>query len=102
MQKPRSNGLRHIIYKRAEFGANPPPPVGPPQARISTKKHRGFGMAVEKREHRIVVYLTDSERRAVTWAAARARRRPSDAVRLAALDWADAQLEGAEREAAPG
>ena len=59
-------------------------------------------MTVEKREHRIVIYLTDSEHRAVTWAAARVRRRPSDAVRLAALDWADAQLEGAEREAAQG
>ena len=78
------------------------PPVGPPQARISTKKHGGFGMTVEKREHRIVIYLTDSEHRAVTWAAARVRRRPSDAVRLAALDWADAQLEGAERAAAQG
>ena len=59
-------------------------------------------MAVEKREHRIVVYLTDSERQAVTWAAARVRRRPSDAVRLAALEWADAQLARAEREAAQG
>ena len=59
-------------------------------------------MAVEKWEHRIVIYLTDSERRAVTWAAARARRRPSDAVRLAVLDWADAQLARAERAAAPG
>ena len=59
-------------------------------------------MAVEKREHRIVIYLTDSEHRAVTWAAARARRRPSDAVRLAALDGADAQLARAKREAAQG
>ena len=74
----------------------------PPQARISTKKHRGLGMAVEKREHRIVIYLTDSEHRAVTWAVARVRRRPSDAVRLVALDWADAQLARAERAAAPG
>ena len=59
-------------------------------------------MTVEKRDQRIVIYLTESECQALTWAADRTRRRPSDAVRLAALDWADAQLEGAEREAAPG
>ena len=41
-----------------------------------------------------MIYLTDSERQAVTWAAARGP--------AAALDWANAQLEGAEQEAAPG
>ena len=99
---PESRALSKFLAVLNSYIPLSAPPVGPPQARISTKKHGGFGMAVEKREHRIVVYLTDSERRAVTWAAARVRRRPSDAVRLAALDWADAQLARAEREAAQG
>ena len=51
-------------------------------------------MTVGKREQRIVIYLTESEHQAVTSAAARARRRPSDAVRLAALEWANVQLKG--------
>ena len=55
-------------------------------------------MAVEKRNKRVVVYLTGSEHQAVTWAAERARRRASDAVRLLAVDWANGQITKAERE----
>ena len=35
-------------------------------------------MPVEKRDKRIVLYLTESEHQAVTWAADRARRRLSE------------------------
>ena len=40
------------------------PPQGPPSATIGTKPARtggGFGMTVEKRDKRIVLYLTESE-----------------------------------------
>ena len=50
-------------------------------------------MTVEKRDKRIVIYLTESEYQAVTWAAARARRRLSEVVRLVAIDWAKGQQE---------
>ena len=50
-------------------------------------------MTVEKRDKRIVIYLTESEYQAVTCAAARARRRLSEVVRLVAIDWAKGQQE---------
>ena len=62
---------------------------------------RGFGMTVEKRDQRIVLYLTESEHQALTWAAGRARRRPSDAIRLVAIDWANSQVERAHQERGP-
>ena len=40
------------------------PPQGPPSAKIGTKPAQtggGFGMTVEKRDQRIVLYLTESE-----------------------------------------
>ena len=40
------------------------PPQGPPRAKIGTKPAQtggGFGMTVEKRDQRIVLYLTESE-----------------------------------------
>ena len=40
------------------------PPQGPPSAKIGTKPAQtggGFGMTVEKRDKRIVLYLTESE-----------------------------------------
>ena len=70
----------------------------PPSAKIDTKKHGGLGMTVEKRDQRIVIYLTESEYQALTWAAARARRRPSEVVRLVAIDWAKGQQQRAHQE----
>ena len=58
-------------------------------------------MTVEKRDKRIVIYLTESENEVVTWAAGRARRRPSDAIRLVAIDWANSQVERAHPERGP-
>ena len=58
-------------------------------------------MTVEKRDKRIVIYLTESENEVVTWAAGRARRRPSDAIRLVAIDWANSQVERANQERGP-
>ena len=46
-------------------------------------------------------YLTESEHQALTWAAGRARRRPSDAIRLVAIDWANSQVERANQERGP-
>ena len=46
-----------------------PAPIVPPSAQIGTKKHGGLGMTVEKRDQRIVIYLTESEHQALTWAA---------------------------------
>ena len=40
------------------------PPQGPPSAKIGAKPAQtggGFGMTVEKRDQRIVLYLTESE-----------------------------------------
>ena len=45
--------------------------------------------------------LTESEHQALTWAAGRARRRPSDAIRLVAIDWANSQVERANQERGP-
>ena len=59
-------------------------------------------MAVEKRDKRVVVYLTESEHQALTWAADRARRRLSEAVRLLAVDWANSQMARAQQEAGGG
>ena len=59
-------------------------------------------MTVEKRDQRIVIYLTESECQALTWAADRARRRPSEAIRLVAIDWANAPVERAHQERGPG
>ena len=59
-------------------------------------------MTVEKRDQRILIYLTESEYQAVSWAAGRARRRPSEAIRLVAIDWANAQVERAHQERGPG
>ena len=59
-------------------------------------------MTVEKRDQRIVIYLTESEYQAVTWAAARARRRLSEAIRLVAIDWANSQVERANQERGQG
>ena len=59
-------------------------------------------MAVEKKYKRIVIYLTESEHQALTWAADRARRRPSEAIRLVAIDWANSQVERAHQERGPG
>ena len=50
-------------------------------------------MTVEKRDKRIVIYMTESEYEVVTWAAGRARRRLSEVVRLVAIDWAKGQQE---------
>ena len=58
-------------------------------------------MTVEKRDQRIVLYLTESEHQALTWAAGRARRRPSDAIRLVAIDWVNSQVERAHQERGP-
>ena len=52
-----------------------------------------MGIAVEKRDKRIILYLTESEHQALTWAAGRARRRLSEVVRLVAIDWAKGQEE---------
>ena len=54
-------------------------------------------MTVEKRDKRIVLYLTESEYEVVNWAADRARRRPSEAIRLVAIDWANSQVERAHQ-----
>ena len=59
-----------MIYRESEFAALPPRPIAPASARIGTKKRGGLGMAVEKRDKRIVIYLTESECQALTWAAA--------------------------------
>ena len=59
-------------------------------------------MAVEKKDQRIVIYLTESEYEVVTWAADRARRRPSEAIRLLAIDWANSQVERAHQAGGPG
>ena len=58
-------------------------------------------MTVEKRDKRIVIYLTESENEVVTWAAGRARRRPSDAIRLVAIDWANSEIAEARQERGP-
>ena len=58
-------------------------------------------MTVEKRDKRIVIYLTESEHQALTWAADRARRRPSDAIRLVAIDWANSEIAEARQERGP-
>ena len=58
-------------------------------------------MTVEKRDKRIVLYLTESEHQALTWAAGRARRRPSDAIRLVAIDWANSEIAEARQERGP-
>ena len=58
-------------------------------------------MTVEKRDKRIVIYLTESEHQALTWAAGRARRRPSDAIRLVAIDWANSEIAEARQERGP-
>ena len=42
-----------------------------------------------------------SECQAVTWAADRARRRPSDATRLVAIDWANSEIAEARQERGP-
>ena len=47
-----------------------------PRAGIGTKKRGGLGMTVEKRDKRIVLYLTESENELVTRAAARRSRWP--------------------------
>ena len=59
-------------------------------------------MAVEKRNKRVVVYLTESEHQALTWAADRARRRLSEAIRLLAIDWANNQIARAQQEGGGG
>ena len=59
-------------------------------------------MAVEKRDHRVVIYLTKSEHQAMTWAADRARRRPSEAIRMLAVDWANNQMARAQQEGGGG
>ena len=59
-------------------------------------------MTVKKRDKRIVLYLTESEYQAITWAADRARRRPSEVVRLVAIDWANSQMERAHQERGQG
>ena len=59
-------------------------------------------MTVEKRDQRIVIYLTESEYQALTWAADRARRRSSEAIRLVAIDWANSPVERAHQERGPG
>ena len=59
-------------------------------------------MTVEKRDKRIVIYMTESECPAVTWATDRARRRPSEAIRLVVIDWANSQMERAHQERDPG
>ena len=79
-----------------------PAPIAPASARIGTKKHRGLGMTVENRDQRIVIYLTESEYQALTWAADRARRRSSEAIRLVAIDWANSQVERAHQDRGPG
>ena len=58
-------------------------------------------MTVEKRDKRIVLYLTESEHQALTWAADRASRRPSDAIRLVAIDWANSEIAEARQERGP-
>ena len=58
-------------------------------------------MTVEKRDQRIVLYLTESEHQALTWAADRARRRPSEAIRLVAIDWANSESAEARQERGP-
>ena len=58
-------------------------------------------MTVEKIDKRIVIYLTESEHQALTWAADRARRRPSDAIRLVAIDWANSEIAEARQERGP-
>ena len=76
--------------------------IVPPSARIGTKKRGGLGMTVEKRDKRVVIYLTESEHQALTWAADRARRRLSEAVRLLAVDWANSQMARAQQEGGGG
>ena len=67
------------------------------------KKARGLGHdRREKRDKRIVVYLTESENELVTWVAGRARRRASEVVRLVAIDWANSQVERAHQERGQG
>ena len=58
-------------------------------------------MTVEKRDQRIVLYLTESEHQALTWAADRARRRPSEAIRLVAIDWANSESAESRQERGP-
>ena len=58
-------------------------------------------MPVEKRDKRIVIYLTESEHQALTWAADRARRRLSEAIRLVAIDWANSEIAEAHQERGP-
>ena len=69
---------------------------------LAQKSTGGLGMTVEKRDKRIVVYLIESEYQAVTRAAARARRRPSETIRLVAIDWANSQVERAHQERGQG
>ena len=59
-------------------------------------------MTVEKRDKRIVIYLTESENELVTWAEDRARRQPSEAIQLLAIDWANSQAERAHQERGQG
>ena len=92
-----------MICIESEFDTFPPRPIVPPQCWNWHKKARwGLGMTVEKRDKRIVVYLTESENELVTRAAGRARRRPSEVVRLVAIDWANSQVERAHQERGQG
>ena len=76
--------------------------IVPPSAKIGTKSG-GLGAWPSRKEtKRVVIYLTESEHLGVTWAAERARRRASDAVRLLAVDWANSQIDKAEREGGQG
>ena len=59
-----------MIYIGIEIDTFPPRAIVPPQCWNWDKKHRGLGMAVEKRDQRTVIYLTESECQALTWAAA--------------------------------
>ena len=81
-----------------EIDTFPPRAVVPPPCSNWHKKAQGFGMPVEKRDKCIVIYRTESEHQALTWAADRARRRPSEAIRLVAIDWAKGQQERAHQE----
>ena len=55
----------YMICIETEFGVwVAHPPQGPPSAKIGKKPAQtggGFGMTVEKRDKRIVLYLTESE-----------------------------------------